>query len=66
MAANNWTECPQCGSPNKLREDWELGVVEGYFVLTYSAYCYICKWSYSKKVTEVLNVSSNSKKEGWE
>lgn len=52
MSADNWTTCPQCESPDKMREDYELGIKEGAFTLSYRAYCVICGWRYNREIAE--------------
>ena len=39
------------GKPDDtLREDYELGIRDGLFFLTYRAYCTKCNWQYKREI----------------
>ena len=42
MSANNWTNCPSCERADTFREDYEIGVWEGDFEISYSGVCLEC------------------------
>ncbi len=46
MSANNWTNCPRCPGPEDSltwREDYEIGVDGGVFLIDYRGHCTACK-----------------------
>ena len=57
MSADNWTSCPKCGDreddnragTGTLREDYEIGIYNGEFDISYRASCTNCNY---KKVFE--------------
>ena len=49
MSADNWGVCPKCGTSEQegeetgtLREDYEIGVYKGEFVIDYRGECRDC------------------------
>jgi hypothetical protein len=39
MSADNWTTCPKCKKEEGLREDYEIGILDGEFYIIYSGSC---------------------------
>lgn len=62
MSADNWTKCPKCGEapaeneyhPTPLREDYEIGIYDGEFFISYGGRCMVCgfekKFNHTEKV----------------
>ena len=49
MSADNWAECPRCKDKTKpaaLREDYEQGILDGKYFVTYSGVCYDCDFEF--------------------
>jgi len=53
MSADNWAACPKCGTTEELRdqegtlrEDYEQGILNGYYGVDYSAFCKRCGFEY--------------------
>ena len=40
-----------------LREDYEQGILNGEYYLSYSAVCTICKWSFKKEISEKIKTN---------
>jgi len=69
MSADHWGICPKCGTKEEiqdgegcLREDYEVGIIDGEFYLSYSASCHRdyemgtgCGFKYDKNIDEKLN-----------
>lgn len=39
MSADNWGKCPKCGDEQSLREDYEIGIWNGQFTVSYNGEC---------------------------
>ena len=66
MSADRWGVCPKCGTDEEnedgegcLREDYEVGILDGKFILRYSASCRRgpgryegCGFSFEKTIDE--------------
>lgn len=69
MSADSWGVCPKCGTDEErkdgcgqLREDYEVGIIDGEFYLRYSAVCRRgpgkwegCGFKYEKNIDEKVN-----------
>jgi len=68
MSADHWGICPKCGTEEEredgsgcLREDYEVGIIDGEFYLRYSAHCNRgpergqgCGFRYEKSIDEAV------------
>ena len=63
MSADSWAECPNCGKGKvedhpsgigPVREDYEIGIYEGEFFISYSGRCGECDFEKHFHHTEKL------------
>ena len=70
MSADSWAPCPKCklktdatndkrydsfqGKAFCVREDYEVGIVNGGFFLDYHASCQNCDFAFHKSLSETL------------
>ena len=64
MSADNWGICPKCAQgkmypfdKHELREDYEIYIgADGNFYVSYSGYCYACKFKFNYKHEEQVKL----------
>ena len=66
MSADNWTKCPKCPNLGLLsfREDYEIGIWNGTFNISYSGKCVDCGFEHRFTHSENLTDTINKKKKG--
>ncbi len=55
MGADNWTDCPKCGTVGELREDYEIGIYKGKFSVSYGAICEACNFEFPYKHEQAIS-----------
>ena len=54
MSADNWADCPWCGAPGLLREDYEIGIYKGVYHMRYEGECQLCKQTFKDTRSVVI------------
>ena len=54
MSADNWADCPKCSErgESSLREDYEIGILDGEFYVIYTGECRECGFKFQSKYEE--------------
>lgn len=46
MSADNWANCPKCRAVSQFREDYEIGMYDDEFFVSYRGACRECGHRY--------------------